>query len=369
MSAYQFSPFEIGQIKAHVHHGLTAAAIARILVKRDGKSHWSDKAVQVQVAKLRRNPKWRGERQEGSRRPRKTTLSQDRQIVSLLMKKRGKKKVTVQFLKQRFHWARSLSNTAVEERLHAAGLAYLRRRRKSLVPEKYIIPRIHYSEAIKRKHQSTLDQWAYSDGTVVYLDRDLQEHESTQQAALGSHIWKMADGSDAMYKDCIGPSSYAKAQGLPVRIWGLLVPGRLNIHILDEGEVMNRYLYAELIEEYFPEWLGHCCYLVQDFEKCLHCEEPLAALKDIGVELVEGYPKCSQDFNAIENAWKLLRERLYDTLPKSLETREQFIRRLRAAVAWLNLRKRDELWYLATNQKERATDCLRMNPKGSRTRW
>ena len=39
MSGYQFSPFEIGQIKAHMHHGLGAAQMARILVKADGKTH------------------------------------------------------------------------------------------------------------------------------------------------------------------------------------------------------------------------------------------------------------------------------------------------------------------------------------------
>ena len=55
--------------------------------------------------------------------------------------------------------------------------------------------------------------------------------------------------------------------------------------------------------------------------------EPLASLKDIGVELVEGYPKCSQDFNAIESAWKLVRDRLDATLPVGLETRHHFVKR------------------------------------------
>ena len=42
MSGYQFSPFEIGQIKAHMYHGFGAAQMARILVKADGKTQWSD---------------------------------------------------------------------------------------------------------------------------------------------------------------------------------------------------------------------------------------------------------------------------------------------------------------------------------------
>ena len=74
MSGYQFSPFEIGQIKAHAYHGLGAAAIARLLVKADGKNHWSDKAVQNALDKLESHPKWRGERRKGSMRPRKTSI-------------------------------------------------------------------------------------------------------------------------------------------------------------------------------------------------------------------------------------------------------------------------------------------------------
>ena len=37
----------------------------------------------------------------------------------------------------------------------------------------------------------------------------------------------MADGSDGLYEDCVRPSSYYKAQGIPVRIWGLLANGQL----------------------------------------------------------------------------------------------------------------------------------------------
>ena len=352
-----------------MYHGLGASEIARILVKPDGKAHWSDNAVSVQIQKLNASPKWRGERKVGSMRPRKTTTAQDRQVVSLLLRRRGKAKVTVAVLRSSFSWARSLGNTALEERLHDAGLAYFRRRRKVLVPELYREDRIRYCEQVKRKHQRTLEQWAYSDGTVFFLDRTDEENESTQRAALGTRVWRMADGSDGMYHDCIGPSSYAKAQGMPVKIWGLLAAGVLNIYILEEGVNRNSLLYAELIDDYFPRWLKHCSYLVQDFERCLRTAEPLASLKDIGVELVEGYPKCSQDFNAIESAWKLVRDRLDATLPVGLETRHHFVKRLEAAVAWVNRHQAAQLWYLSTNQKERANDCLAMKPKGSRTKW
>ena len=87
------------------------------------------------------------------------------------------------------------------------------------------------------------------------------------------------------------------------------------------------------------------------------------------LKLVEGYPKVSQDFNAIENAWGILKQRMLETLPTHLESREGFIRRLRAAVRWMNKHRSARLWELSINQKERADECLAQKPPGGRTSW
>ncbi len=86
-----------------------------------------------------------------------------------------------------------------------------------------------------------------------------------------------------------------------------------------------------------------------------------------GIELCEGYPKSSPDHNAIENAWALLRNRLHDTFPAAGESRAHFLRRLRAAVAWVNKHHKKTLLYLGHNQKERAQDVL--DNSGNRTEW
>jgi hypothetical protein len=169
--------------------------------------------------------------------------------------------------------------------------------------------------------------------------------------------------------ECLGPSTYRKAQGCPVRVWGILSQGVLSIAVLEEGEVMNADLYTEMIEDKFEEWLRGSSYLVQDFERCLRSEGPLHAFANMGIEVVPDYPKCSQDFNAIENCWHMLRERLGETLPQGLEGRTAFIVRLKQAVLWLNRAKKDRLWYLSTNQKERCRDCLATKPPGGRTKW
>jgi hypothetical protein len=365
----KLGPFEVGQIKAHLHHGLTGAAIVGILRKPDGKSLWSNTTIYSAIDKLLEDPAWRGEREEGSGAERKTDKQQDKALERYVLKNRGKEKVTVAVLRREFLWTRSVGNSLLEERLHEAGLKWLRRRRKTIVAEKYLRERIDYCNAVILKWQSTLDLWAYTDGTTFFLDRTLEENEETQMAAIGKWVWRYTDGRDALFQENLGPSAYKKAQGIPVRVWGMLSEGTLHIHILDPGEAMNNELYTELVEDKFENWLGGCRYLVQDFERCLRSPGPMHAFEKFGIELVEGYPRCSQDFNAIENCWALLRDRLYATLPLGLEPRESFVDRLNTAVTWLNRNKRSSLWEFARNQKTRCRECLATKPPGGRTKW
>jgi len=365
----RLGPFEVGQIKAHLHHGLSGAAILGILKKPDGKTTWNHQTVYNAIDKLTEDPSWRGDREEGSGAVRKTSKAQDKALENYVMKWRGKEKVTIRVLRREFPWTQDLGNTLLEERLHEAGLKWLRRRRKTIVAEEYIAERISYCLDIVAKWQSTLDSWAYTDGTVFFLDRTQAENEETQRAALGPWVWRYTDGRDALFGDNLGPSAYKKAQGTPVRVWSMLAEGILHIHVLEKGEVMNQILYEELIEEKFEGWLGYCRLLVQDFEACLRSDGPMLALGRLGVNLVEGYPRCSQDFNAIENCWKLLRERLYVTLPKGIEGRDAFIVRLHTAVAWMNRHKQSSLWHYARNQKERCRECLQSEPPGGRISW
>ena len=95
----------------------------------------------------------------------------------------------------------------------------------------------------------------------------------------------------------------------------------------------------------------------------------LLALGKANLQLVEGYPKCSQDFNTIENAWDILKKRLDQTIPVELESGDNFVTRLENAVKWVNRNRKDQLWYLPMNQKERAEECLAQEPPGGRTSW
>ena len=121
---------------------------------------------------------------------------------------------------------------------------------------------------------------------------------------------------------------------------------------------MNRWWYAWIVKRYCPYWLDGCDKVVQDYERCLRCAEPLAEMRKLAVEVISDYPKCSQDLNAIENAWHVVRERLDSTLPTGMESRDAFVARLRAAVAWANEHRKEQLCKFCTNQKARADEVL-----------
>ena len=362
----RLTAFEFGQIKAHAYHDMGPSAIASVVKKTDGL-HPSVQAVADDLAQLQKHPRWRGERALGSGRPRSTPRALDKLLVKEVFRSRGSKKVTVTYLKKKFPRLRRVSDGTVTSRLREAGLAYLRRRRKSLVSKVYKGPRCAFARRVIKAHYRTLARWAYSDGTVFFLDRTVEESDQTHRAALGRYVWRLSDRSDALFSDNVGPSSYKKSQGYPVKIWGLLAHGVLRVVILPKDGHMNRWRYASIIKRYFPLWLNGCDQIVQDFERCLRCEEPLTEMSKLGVTVVPDYPKCSQDLNAIENAWKLLRDRLNETLPTGVERREDFLARLRNAIRWINRNCSDELLRFCHNQKERARDVLFLS--GARTQW
>ena len=65
-----------------------------------------------------------------------------------------------------------------------------------------------------------------------------------------------------------------------------------------------------------------------------------------------------------------MKERVNDTMPAGRggpEARDDFVQRVRNAVAWVNRNKHEELLDLCTNQKKRARDLRNLD--GYRTKW
>ena len=231
--------------------GATLSHIASIARKSDGTPP-SQQCVseRIGLCERRGGVKWDGDAGALARsgRPRETSEALDKAIVRLVHKHRGSVKVTVGFVKKHILKARGLSDSSVERRLGEAGLKWLRRRRKTLVLAEYKRSRVLFGEWVLTRTAPTLQRWIYSDGTatfvsdrrgglrahtrkdynlrcpcapsshvgpvstvpaamVFYLARCVTEQLDKNRAALGAGVWKQADGSDALFEECVGPSA------------------------------------------------------------------------------------------------------------------------------------------------------------------
>ena len=192
----------------------------------------------------------------------------------------------------------------------------------------------------------------------------------------------MISGEDGLEDRNVGASSYAKAQGLAVKIWGFFCDGRLEYYALPKDynkkgrlttQHMNGERYKVMVERHFADWRKKCLprggrvFVVKDYERFLRSEATIAAETKAGCQQVPTYPKCSPDLNAIEGWWRKLKLYLEEREPTQRETRAEFLRRLRRAVDHLNSKCRAHGRRLCRNQKVRARECKRLS--GARASW
>jgi hypothetical protein len=369
--------FARGQILAYHASGKSRDEICSLVTKTDGLNP-QIRAVNYIVSKKRKQPDWRGESiAEGGRRP-ALDKGEEKQLTAFVFRNRCKKVVTATLCRTALRFLRRVSRQTVRNYLHRAGLAWLRRRPKTWVPTKVKVQREAHCRWILTQQQRRLDRWAYTDGTTFYLARGPLEHQQKARLALGKSVWRMASGKDGLMDDNIGPSMYAKSQGLPVKIWGVFAAGRLEIYVLppdgpQKTANMNSERYAWLVAAHFASWRAKCfgderrAVLVQDHEQCLWTEEAQAAIHKAGFDLLTTHPKYSPDLNAIEGQWGRLRARLEKTAPTEVEPRSCFIKRLRIAAAWLNTHGLAGGQRLCVNQKVRAAEILEL--KGAKCKW
>ena len=362
-------------------------------------------AIDDVIARKQREPSWRGEVDGAGGRPTLLTEVDKESILKVVFDYKAKAIVTRNFILRKLpHLRGRVSRWCIGRALKVAGLAWLARRRERWVPPKYKKQRVAYCKWINEQADSDLKRFAYSDGTTFYLAEDVDQHEDKRRAALGKYCWRMANGKDGLVDENIGPSMYAKAQGVPVKIWGLFANGRLEYYLLPSDNDprvkakaaakakarakavakkkkkrklgttnMTIERYVEMVNSKFKDWRRACfgsskrVHLIQDHERVLWNEKSLEAVDKAGFDVVTNFPTSSPDLNAIEGWWARLRDRLNETAPTSLEKRKDFVKRLRRTVTWMNENWQEDALQLCMNQQQRAADVLLL--KGALSKW
>ena len=132
---------------------------------------------------------------------------------------------------------------------------------------------------------------------------------------------------------------------------------------------MNGDMYERMVKGSFKAWRRKMfpragatkLPLIKDFERFLRQERNLKAEEAAGLKTVPQHPKVAPDFGAIENIWDFLQDRLLLTAPVEIESRAEFITRLRRTVSWMNTNARAHMRALCRNQKKRAAEILKLS--------
>ena len=374
------TPFARGKIVGKAEVGVSTEHIRTAVRKKDG-SFGSNRAIRDVLAKAKSDPAWQGQDSSAGGRPQRLSAAEVRALKQLIHEEVGVARVTIPYCRKRLPWLKRVSAETVRRTLHRLGLAWRLRRNKAAVSKKYRPARRSYCRWVERQPRRDLLRWAYVDGTSFYLARTPEEHEDKQRASLGKHVWRLQTGQDSLEEKHVGASSYAKAQGLAIKIWGFFCGGRLEYYVLpkaltSKGKVttqhMNGRRYRHMVRTKFAKWRRRCwprgrVFIAKDYERFLRHPATVEAEAEAGCDPIEQFPKCSPDFNAIEGWWRKLKLYLEEREPVERESRGSFLRRLRRAVGVLNRRFRNEGRTLCRNQVVRAAECKRL--KGARTRW
>ncbi len=380
-STARFTLFARGRIVGKAEEGARRNNIRKEVLKKDG-TRANIRAIDGVLQRARSDPDWQGDDSVAGGRPQELSIKEQRQVAKLIHEEVGLAKLNIPYLKKRLPFLRRCSKECVRQTLKRMGFVWRLRRGKAAIGKKYKPERLDYSDWVLKQPQKELNRQAYVDGASFYLATTAEQHEDKQRACLGKHCYRLQTGEDSLEDRNVGASSYAKAQGLPIKIWGFFCDGHLEYYVLpkdytDKGKLttkhMNGELYRSMVQKQFAKWRKTCLprggrvYVVKDYEKFLRSAETIAAETKAGCDQVPKYPKSSPDFNAIEGWWRKLKLYLEEREPTERETREEFLRRLRRAVDHLNTKCRSQGRKLCRNQKERARECKKL--AGARTRW
>ena len=155
-SFIRLSPHLRGEIWGLHRAGYPNRAIASMVVKGHGQHPSKDAVRDAVVLRMMTGPRWDGIVQHKAGAPRQTRDSLQKKIRAIVCKVRGKAKVDRAFIQKSVKAARKVSGKTISRRLAEAGLAWLRRRRQTLVPKKHKVARTAFSKWVLKRKADTL---------------------------------------------------------------------------------------------------------------------------------------------------------------------------------------------------------------------
>ena len=250
--------------------------------KKDGNVG-SNQAIQHAVAKAKSDPAWQGEDSSAGGRPQSLLPTEVQALKQLIHDEVGLARVTIPYCRKRLPCLKRVSAETVRRTLHRLGLAWRLRRNKAAVSRKYRPARRSYCNWVLCEPRRNLVRWAYVDGTSFYLARTPEEHADKQRASLGKHVWRLETGQDSLEDKNVGASSYAKAQGQPIKIWGVFCDGRLEYYVLpkavtSKAKVATQHMsgrrYRHMVCTKFAKWRQNCwprgrVFIAKDYKRFL----------------------------------------------------------------------------------------------------
>ena len=219
-SYVRLTPLAKGRIIGLREKGAERTEIASTVLKKDGTQS-SLKTIGNVLSRFAEDPEWDG--CEAGGRPRLVTPEQEARITAILLKDVGKYVVSAAHVKRFLKDLRGIPDRTIQRAFQRLGYAYLYRRGKSSIGDKYKPTRMAYCKWLLQQDQNLLNKFAYIDGTTCFRPRTEEERQDKQRASLGPRGWRLEDGSDSLEDQNVGGSGYAKSQGKPIKIWGAVL--------------------------------------------------------------------------------------------------------------------------------------------------
>ena len=113
-----------------------------------------------------------------------------------------------------------------------------------------------------------------------------------------------------------------------VMIWGTIASsGRGALWFLPKNRTINACLYREILADKLQTWLDirGCQIFQHDGAPCHMATSVRSWLSDSGIEVLEPWPGSSPDLNPIENCWAVVKKRVAQRKPTSLNDHKKTV--------------------------------------------